>query len=63
MVTNETQNTVQNLVNKLNGFGYDFHMSEVIAPGPTVRSYLQQHALRPYLLVHSRKDHFERSSC
>ena len=52
LVTNETQNPVAKLVQKLNGFGYDFQESEVIAPGPTVKAYLKQHQLRPYLLVH-----------
>lgn len=55
LVTNETQNPLASLVEKLNGFGYDFLPSEVIAPAPTVRQYLRQHQLRPYLLVHKSK--------
>ena len=55
LVTNETQNPVPKLVEKLNGFGYDFAEGEIIAPGPTVRRYLDAHSLRPYLLVHKSK--------
>ncbi|KAH9395590.1 hypothetical protein TYRP_020617 [Tyrophagus putrescentiae] len=33
LVTNETQNPVPKLVEKLNGFGYDFAEGEIIAPG------------------------------
>lgn len=54
LVTNETQNPVPKLVEKLNGFGYDFAEGEIIAPGPTVRRYLDAHSLRPYLLVHKK---------
>ena len=55
LVTNETQNPIHNLTQKLNGFGYNFDASEIIAPGPTVRKYLEKHSLRPFLLVHQSK--------
>lgn len=55
LVTNETQNTVANLVIKLNSFGYDFKQSEIIAPAVATRNYLAQHSLRPFLLIHPSK--------
>lgn len=55
-VTNETQNTRTGLATKLRSFGFDgLHESEIFAPAPAVRSYVEKHKLRPHFLVHPCK--------
>lgn len=54
-VTNETQTTVQGLVEKLSRLGYDglIEVKDILCPGPVTQEYLIDHGLRkPFLLIH-----------
>lgn len=51
-VTNETQCTRKQLVEKLAKHGYELGEDEVFPPAPAVRQILTERQLRPYLLVH-----------
>lgn len=50
--TNETQCTRKKLVSKLNKLGFSITLDEVHSPAPIAVSYINEHKLRPYLLVH-----------
>ncbi|XP_031570156.1 phospholysine phosphohistidine inorganic pyrophosphate phosphatase-like [Actinia tenebrosa] len=50
--TNETQCTREELVAKLNKFGYKLLSSELFAPAPATRFILEKRNLRPHLLIH-----------
>ena len=50
--TNETQCTREKLVSKLNKLGFSLELNEVHSPAPLAVSYIKEHKLRPYLLVH-----------
>lgn len=51
-LTNTTRSTRQRLLDKLQGMGFDIEPSSLFtAPAATLR-YVEQHELRPYLLIH-----------
>ena len=52
-VTNETSQTRDKLVQKLNSLGYNLTASEIFTPVPAACSYMKEHNLRPSLLVHN----------
>ena len=50
--TNETQCTREKLVSKLNKLGFNLTLNEVHSPAPLAVDFIQEHQLRPYLLIH-----------
>jgi ribonucleotide monophosphatase NagD (HAD superfamily) len=56
-LTNETERTRRSLVEKLNKIGFQVNEDQIISPGLVCRRYLEQHQLRPHLLISPRKSH------
>ncbi|XP_051959343.1 LOW QUALITY PROTEIN: phospholysine phosphohistidine inorganic pyrophosphate phosphatase [Xyrauchen texanus] len=50
--TNETQNTREKFVQKLQRMGFDINVSHVFSPAPALIHILRERGLKPHLLVH-----------
>ncbi|XP_051523893.1 phospholysine phosphohistidine inorganic pyrophosphate phosphatase [Myxocyprinus asiaticus] len=50
--TNETQNTREKFVQKLQRMGFDISVSHVFSPAPALIRILRERGLQPHLLVH-----------
>jgi HAD superfamily hydrolase (TIGR01458 family) len=51
-VTNTSRSTTEAIREKLRGFGFDIEERELLTAPHVVATYLRQHGLRPFLLIH-----------
>ncbi|XP_066916582.1 phospholysine phosphohistidine inorganic pyrophosphate phosphatase-like [Clytia hemisphaerica] len=52
--TNETQLSQQKIFERLQSIGIPLEVNQVFSPVPAAQKYLQQHNLRPYVIVHEK---------
>ena len=51
--TNESHDTRQHLLEKLQQHGFTLTLADIFSPAPACVKYLKENKLRPFLLVHS----------
>lgn len=60
-LTNTTRSPKQKILHQLNGMGFDVRAGQVFTAPEAARTYLEQHVLKPYLLIHpGLKEEFPR---